>query len=216
MTTQQNMERPLNIIMFGPPAAGKGTQAKILESKYGMRQLSTGDMLRAEITAGTKLGLEAKAIMDDGKLVSDDIVIAMIAGQIDSPECARGVIFDGFPRTVAQAEALEKMLSQRGKCIDLVLELDVDQAALTARMEKRAKEEGRSDDNFEAFKKRLAQYNDYGPKVLPYYRAKGEVPVLDGNKSVEEVTAKVEAALLKVWQSIEAKTGNGHKAGLGL
>lgn len=201
MTSQS---APLNIIMFGPPAAGKGTQAKILQDKYGLQQLSTGDMLRAEVSSGTPLGLKAKAIMDAGALVSDEIVIDMIAGRIDSPECAKGVIFDGFPRTVAQAEALDKMLAARGQRIDLVLELDVDQAALTARMEKRAQEEGRSDDNFEAFKKRLAQYNDYGPKVLPYYRAKGEVPVVDGNKDVGSVTGQIEAAIAKTGKKTAA------------
>lgn len=206
----------MNIIMFGPPAAGKGTQAKILQDKYGLQQLSTGDMLRAEVSAGTPLGLKAKAIMDEGKLVSDEIVIDMIASRIDSPDCAKGVIFDGFPRTVAQAEALDKMLAARGKCIDLVLELEVDQAALTERMEKRAKEEGRSDDNFEAFKKRLAQYNDYGPKVLPYYRAKGEVPVVDGNKDVGSVTGQIEAAISKARQAISAESENGRSSAPGM
>lgn len=185
----------MNIIFFGPPAAGKGTQAKILQQQYGLQQLSTGDMLRAEIAAGSALGLQAKAIMDRGDLVSDDIVIGMIAKRIDSPECAKGVIFDGFPRTVAQAQALDAMLAQRGKVIDLVMELVVDQEKLVQRMQKRASEEGRSDDNIEALRKRLAQYNEYSAAVLPYYRAKGNVPGIDGNQTVESVTGQIVAVI---------------------
>ena len=152
-------------------------------------------MLRAEIAAGTELGTKAKEIMDRGELVPDEVVIGMIANRIDSPDCAKGVIFDGFPRTVAQAEALEKMLAERGKKIDIVMELAVDQDKLIERMEKRAAEEGRSDDNLDALKNRLAQYNDYAAKVLPYYRAQGDVPVIDGNKPIEEVTSQIEAIL---------------------
>jgi adenylate kinase len=152
-------------------------------------------MLRAEIEADTKLGRKAKIIMDQGGLVSDDIVIDMIAKNIDSPECAKGAIFDGFPRTVAQAEALEAMLSARGKKIDIVMELDVDQASLLERVLKRAAEEGRSDDNAQAMQTRLAQYNDYASKVLPYYRAKGDVPVIDGNKAIADVTSQIEGIL---------------------
>ncbi|MCB9989857.1 MAG: adenylate kinase [Rhodospirillales bacterium] len=185
----------MNVIFFGPPAAGKGTQAKIIEQKYGLKQLSTGDMLREEVAAGTELGLEAKKLMDEGRLVPDDVVIGMIAKRIDSPECAKGVIFDGFPRTVAQAEALEKMLAERGKQIDIVMELDVDQDKIIERMEKRAAEEGRSDDNIDALKKRLQQYNEYSAAVLPHYRAKGDVPKIDGNRPVEGVTAQIETVL---------------------
>ncbi len=185
----------MNVIFFGPPAAGKGTQAKIIQDKYGLQQLSTGDMLRAEIEAGTDLGKKAKKIMDSGALVSDEIVIDMIAARIDSPECAGGVIFDGFPRTVAQAEALDKMLAARGKKIDIVMELDVDQGKIIERVEKRAAEEGRSDDNIGALKTRLQQYNDYSAKVLPYYEAQGAVPKIDGNQSIEAVTSQIEAIL---------------------
>lgn len=185
----------MNIIFFGPPAAGKGTQARIIEEKYGLKQLSTGDMLRAEISVGSELGLAAKKIMDRGELVSDEIVIGMIAKRIDSPACAKGAIFDGFPRTVPQADALEKMLAERGKKIDIVMELEVDQDMLVARIEKRAAEEGRSDDNIDALKVRLEQYNDYSAKVLPYYAAKGEVHKIDGKKTINEVTAQIEAIL---------------------
>ena len=144
----------MNVIFFGPPGAGKGTQAKIIEERYGMKQLSTGDMLREEVSKGTPLGLEAKKLIDEGQLVADEIVIGMIAKRIDSPECAKGAIFDGFPRTKAQAKALDDMLAERGQKIDMVLELKVDDGALVSRIEKRAKEEGRSDDNVEALKKR--------------------------------------------------------------
>lgn len=181
----------MNVIFFGPPAAGKGTQAKIIQQQYGLQQLSTGDMLREQIAAGTELGKKAKHLMDQGKLVPDHVVIDMIAERIDSPACAKGVIFDGFPRTVAQAEALDKLLAERGKKIDIVMELDVDQDKIIERMQKRAAEEGRSDDNIEALKVRLAQYNDYSAKVLPYYRAQGPVAKINGNKPVEAVTTQI-------------------------
>jgi len=185
----------MNIIFFGPPGAGKGTQAKIIEQKTGLKQLSTGDMLRAEVTAGTELGVKAKEIMDAGKLVSDDIVIGMIANQVDSKACAKGVIFDGFPRTEAQAVALDKMLLARGAKIDMVLELRVDDDALIARIRKRAEEEGRSDDTVEALRTRLAQYRDYSAVVLPYYMERDLVNRIDGMRAIDEVTMQIEAVL---------------------
>jgi adenylate kinase len=185
----------MNIIFFGPPGAGKGTQAKIIEDIYGLRQLSTGDMLRSEVSRGTELGNQVKAIMDRGELVSDDIVIGMIAARVDAKSSKKGVIFDGFPRTQAQAIALDKMLKERGKKIDLVLELQVDDAALVARIEKRAKEEGRSDDTVEALKNRLAQYRSYSAEVLPYYKKQGDVPPVDGMRPIDEVTMQIEAIL---------------------
>lgn len=185
----------MNLIFFGPPGAGKGTQAKIIEDKYGMKQLSTGDMLREEVAAGTPLGLEAKKLMDAGALVADDIVIDMIAKRIDSGECSKGAIFDGFPRTVAQAEALDDMLKARGQKIDLVLELKVDDDPIVDRIKKRAQEEGRSDDNVEALKKRLAAYRDYSAEVLPYYEQRTGVTPVDGMQSIEDVTKQVETAL---------------------
>lgn len=186
----------MNVIFFGPPAAGKGTQAKIIEEKYGLKQLSTGDMLREEIAAGTDLGLAAKKVMDQGHLVSDDIVIDMIAKRIDSPDCEKGAIFDGFPRTVAQAEALDKMLADRDQSIDMVLELKVEDSAIMERVIKRAAEEGRSDDTVEAMEKRLAAYRDYASKVLPFYAAKMDIKPIDGMKSIDDVTAQVEDALV--------------------
>ncbi len=185
----------MNVIFFGPPGAGKGTQAKIIEERYGLKQLSTGDMLREEVSNGTDLGLKAKKVMDEGKLVPDFVVIDMIAGRIDSDECVKGVIFDGFPRTKAQAKALDEMLAERGKRIDMVLELKVDDSALVARIEKRAAEEGRSDDNVEALKKRLAAYRDYSAEVLPYYVDTVGVKPVDGMKVIDEVTVQIEGIL---------------------
>lgn len=184
-----------NLIFFGPPGAGKGTQAKIIEEKYGLKQLSTGDMLRAEVSEGTDLGTKAKAIMDQGRLVPDHIVIDMIANRVDSPECSKGVIFDGFPRTIAQAEALSQMLSERGQKINVVMELQVDDKALIGRIEKRAIEEGRSDDNLEALKTRLQQYRLYSADVLPYYTSREDMITIDGMKPINEVTAQIETAL---------------------
>ncbi len=181
----------MNIIFFGPPGAGKGTQAKIIEEKYGLKQLSTGDMLREEMANKTELGLKMKSLIDEGKLVPDEIVIEMIAAHVNSDECSKGVIFDGFPRTIAQAEALEKMLADCNKKIDHVIELKVDDNLLDARIEKRAKEEGRSDDNIETLKKRLAQYRSYSADVLPYYKAKNMHTEIDGMKTIDEVTAQI-------------------------
>lgn len=198
----------MNVIFFGPPGAGKGTQAKIIEGRFGLKQLSTGDMLRAERASGSELGNRVSAIMDSGALVSDDIVIEMIAKWIDSPECAKGAIFDGFPRTVAQAQALDQMLAARGKKIDLVLELKVEDAEIIKRIEKRAELEGRADDNIDALKVRLAAYRDYASKVLPYYQSgTARFHTLDGQQSVDDVTK----ALVTILDS----TGNGSSRSAG-
>lgn len=199
----------MNVIFFGPPGAGKGTQAKIIEDKYGLKQLSTGDMLREEVAAGTPLGVEAKKLMDAGQLVADEIVIGMIAARIDSPECAKGVIFDGFPRTVAQAEALDAMLAERGKRIDLVLELRVDDAPIVERIKKRAEIEGRSDDTIEALQKRLAGYRDYAAKVLPYYDRKLGVKPIDGMQAIDVVTREIEDTI-GFAQGADSACGCGH------
>lgn len=186
------------LILLGPPGAGKGTQAKILEERYGIKQLSTGDMLRAAIAAGTETGLKAKAIMDAGNLVSDDVMVAMISERIEEPDCANGFILDGFPRTIAQAEALDEMLSKKGLALDAVLEFQVDEAALFARIEKRAKEDGanaRADDTAETMRKRLAVYHEQTAPIIPYYADQGKLKTIDGMLSVEEVSSQVSDAL---------------------
>jgi adenylate kinase len=187
----------VNLVLFGPPGAGKGTQAKILTEKRGLPQLSTGDMLRAAIAAGTPLGLACKALMDQGALVPDETVVGIIADRYDQPDCANGAVFDGFPRTIAQAEALDKMLAERGKKIDLVLELKVDDAALLARVESRIAAGGpvRADDNPETLKTRLEVYYKNTAPLLGYYGAQGKLKTLDGMAPVEDVTAQIAAVL---------------------
>ena len=184
-----------NVVFFGPPAAGKGTQAKIIESKYGLKQLSTGDMLRAQVAAETPLGLQAKEIMAAGKLVSDELVIGIIENSMTEATDAKGFIFDGFPRTQAQAKALDEMLAKSSQKIALVLELKVGDEALMERVIKRAKEEGRADDTVDAMKTRIEAYRDYSAEVLPYYAAQGDVVPIDGMQDVDGVTSQIENAL---------------------
>lgn len=185
----------MNIILFGPPAAGKGTQAKLLVERRGMVQLSTGDMLRAAIAAKTELGQRVEGIMQSGGLVSDGIVIALIEENLPRAEAAGGAIFDGFPRTVAQAEALDTMLGARGAMIDRVVRLKVDDDALVERIAKRFAEQGRPDDNPESYKVRLAAYNAQTAPLLPYYAAQGKLHEVDGMGPVEDIAARIEGAL---------------------
>ncbi len=185
----------MNLILFGPPAAGKGTQAKRLVEQRGMVQLSTGDMLREAIASGSKLGLECQAIMSRGDLVSDAIVIALIEARLKEAEDAGGAIFDGFPRTLAQAEALDAMLANLGKTIDAVVRLKVDDAALTERIARRYADQGRPDDNPESFGVRLEAYNRNTAPLLPYYRDKGLLTEVDGMGAIETVAAAIDAAL---------------------
>ena len=185
----------MNIVLFGPPGAGKGTQAKNLVAKRGWVQLSTGDMLRAAIAAGSELGRRVKDIMDRGDLVSDAIVIELIEERLPEAEAAGGAIFDGFPRTVAQAEALDQLLAGRGAQIDKVVRLVVDQDELVARMEKRAAEEGRADDTVEAFKNRLETYNAQTAPLIPYYEARNKLADVDGMGGIDEVAGRIKAAL---------------------
>ena len=214
----------MNILLLGPPGAGKGTQAKRLEERYGMVQLSTGDMLRAERASGSALGKQVQAIMDAGKLVSDDIMIALIAHRIAGLK-GKGFILDGFPRTVPQAEALDRMLKESGIGVDYVIELTVDEAALIDRISgrfscskcgasyhdryHRPKQEGvcdvcgsrdftrRPDDNAETVKARLAAYREQTAPILPYYRAKGVLRSIDGMADIDQVTLQIEAILNK-------------------
>ncbi|HUO24013.1 MAG TPA: adenylate kinase [Caulobacteraceae bacterium] len=185
----------MNLILFGPPAAGKGTQAKRLVAERGMIQLSTGDMLRAARASGSDLGVKVAAIMDSGALVSDEIVIALIEERLPETEAAGGAIFDGFPRTVAQAEALDAMLARRGEQIDHVVRLKVDDEGLLARVAKRFADEGRADDNPESFKVRLAAYNAQTAPLLPFYVRQGKLAEVDGMASVEDVATAIAAAL---------------------
>jgi adenylate kinase len=185
----------MNLILFGPPAAGKGTQAKKLVEERGFIQLSTGDMLRAARTSGSDLGKRVAGIMDSGGLVSDEIVIALIDEQLTLNAGAPGFIFDGFPRTVPQAEALNDLLAQRGMKVDLVLRLVVDDTALVSRIEKRFAEQGRADDNPDAFKVRLAAYNAQTAPLLPFYRDAGLITEVDGMAAIDTVSAAIAAAI---------------------
>jgi adenylate kinase len=183
----------VNLVLFGPPGAGKGTQSKVLTEKRGLPQLSTGDMLRAAIEAGTPLGLACKALMAKGELVPDETVVGIIAERYDQPDCAKGAVFDGFPRTIPQAEALDKMLAQRGRKIDLVLELKVDDAVLLSRVEARIKAGGvlRSDDTPETLAHRLGVYYKNTAPLLGYYRNQGKLHTVNGMAPVDEVTAQI-------------------------
>lgn len=185
----------MNLIIFGPPAAGKGTQAKKLVAARGMIQLSTGDMLRAARASGSELGKKVAAIMDAGSLVSDDIVVELIEERLPEADAAGGAIFDGFPRTVAQAEALDAMLARRGDKIDFVVRLKVDDQGLLDRVSTRFAQEGRADDNPDSFKVRLQAYNGQTAPLLPFYGAQGKLVEVDGMAPVEEVAQAIAAAL---------------------
>ena len=185
----------LNLVLFGPPAAGKGTQAKRLVSERGLVQLSTGDMLRAARASGSELGKKVADIMDNGKLVSDEIVIALISEQLDAQTGVTGFIFDGFPRTIAQAEALDSVLQKRGESVDSVIRLKVEDASILGRIATRFEEQGRADDNPETFKVRLDAYNRDTAPLLPYYSAQGKLTEVNGMADIETVAASIAEVL---------------------
>ncbi|KZM48634.1 adenylate kinase [Labrenzia sp. OB1] len=191
----------MRLILVGPPGAGKGTQAERLVAKHGIPQLSTGDMLRAAVAAQTPVGLKAKEVMNAGGLVSDEIVVGIIRDRIAEDDARKGFILDGFPRTIAQAEALDKMLQDSNQKVDAVLELRVDQTKLVDRIIKRAEDAKaagqpvRKDDDPEVFKQRLEAYNRDTAVVVPYYEKADLLSVIDGMQSIDDVTASIESAL---------------------
>jgi adenylate kinase len=187
----------MRLILLGPPGAGKGTQAQRLVAKHGIVQLSTGEMLRAAAAAGTPVGKRAKAIMDRGDLVPDDVMVQIISDRIGEPDCGKGFILDGFPRTVAQAEALDVLLEKKRQDLDSVIEVKVDDGLLLSRIEGRAKETGgaRADDNAETLRKRLAVYWAQTKPVADYYAGKAMLKTVDGVGTVDEVGARIENLL---------------------
>lgn len=193
----------MRLIFLGPPGAGKGTQAKRLTEKYGIPQLSTGDMLRAAVSAGTDVGQRAKAVMDAGGLVSDDIVNQIVADKLLSSDCSNGFILDGYPRTVPQAQALAENLAENNIPLDAVIELIVDEEALVGRIESRVAETiaaggtVRADDNPETFRKRLAEYREKTAPLSAFYAQQGELKTIDGMAEVDAVTEAIEQVLAK-------------------
>jgi len=192
----------LNIVLFGPPGAGKGTQSERLIARHHLIHLSTGDLLRSEIAAGTSLGLEAKKLMDEGVLVPDEVVIGMIRNKIEQNPNANGFIFDGFPRTSAQAAALDKLLEEKNTSITLMLSLSVPQEELVRRLLARGQDSGRADDaNETVVRKRIEEYNKKTAPLIEYYKAAGKYVSIEGLGSVNEVTGLLNSAIENVQEN---------------
>lgn len=187
----------MRLVLLGPPGSGKGTQASRLKDELQIPHISTGDLLRAEVAAGTELGLAAKEVMARGELVSDDILLGMIRSRLSRADVANGFILDGYPRNVAQANALEALLADIGQPLQAVVQLDVPTELLVERIAGRAKAEGREDDNPESVRKRLQVYNDATAPVIGFYQAKGSLAKVDGVGGLDEVQARIMAALGK-------------------
>ena len=184
----------INVVLLGPPGAGKGTQSKVLQEKYGLKQLSTGEMLRAEVAAGTPIGREVKDILEQGGLVSDETMVEMLIERMKQPDCKNGVIFDGFPRTVPQARALDVMLWRVGLKLTAVIQITVDEGILMDRIRKRDAEAGvsRADDTPEVLIKRLEAYHAKTAPIIPYYQEDRRLKQVDGMQPIEVVSAQID------------------------
>jgi adenylate kinase len=211
----------MRLILLGPPGAGKGTQAQRLIAKHGIVQLSTGDMLRAAVAAGTPVGLRAKSNMERGELVPDEVVVAIVADRIGQPDAQRGFVLDGFPRTVPQAQALDRLLAERGLKLDAVIELKVDEGRLLQRIEKRVAEmtargeQVRADDNQEVLKGRLAAYRVQTAPLTGYYAERGMLKSVDGMAAIDDVTAAIDRHVGPAGAAKPRKTGSGTAKGAG-
>ncbi|WP_294470990.1 adenylate kinase [uncultured Bacteroides sp.] len=181
----------LNIVIFGAPGSGKGTQSERIVEKYGINHISTGDVLRAEIKNGTELGKTAKGYIDQGQLIPDELMIDILASVFDSFKDSKGVIFDGFPRTIAQAEALKKMLAERGQEVSVMVDLDVPEEELMVRLIKRGKDSGRADDNEETIKKRLHVYHSQTAPLIDWYKKEEKYQHINGLGTMEGIFAEV-------------------------
>lgn len=185
----------LNVVIFGPPGSGKGTQSEQIIDYFGLGHISTGDILRAEIKEGTELGEIAASFIDRGELVPDSTIIGMLENKLNTLKSSKGVIFDGFPRTVAQAQALKEMLAKRGESIDVMLNLEVERQELIARLLKRGETSGRSDDNLETIEKRIAVYEAQTAPVMDFYKAEGSYHGIQGVGSVAEIFERIKEAI---------------------
>lgn len=188
----------LNIVIFGAPGSGKGTQSERIVEKFGINHISTGDVLRAEIKKGTELGKTAKGYIDQGQLLPDELIIDILASTLDSFKESKGVIFDGFPRTIAQAEALKKMLAERGQEVSVMLDLDVPEEELMTRLIKRGQESGRADDNEETIKKRLVVYHSQTAPLIDWYKNEGKYQHIHGLGMMDAIFADIVAAVEKL------------------